>query len=69
MVMSVLAETFKNDEFLKISILTCFTIFHFFHFLGRRHEALAFKSAPCPLAHQCVLGILPYTSECAEKVD
>ena len=43
--MSVFAETFKNNEFLKISILTFFTCFIFW---GRRHEALAFKYPPTP---------------------
>ena len=38
MVMSVLAETFQNVEF-----LIFFIFFIFFRFGGRRHEALAFK--------------------------
>ena len=46
----------KNMLFLKVIILICL---HFFCFGGQRHEALAFKSAPCPLAHQCVLGWVP----------
>ena len=54
-----------------------FDNFHFWHFLyfcifwyfgGRRHEALAFKSAPCPLAHQCVLDGRRLLLKCAEKL-
>ena len=66
MVQSVLPETFKKDEFLTIFIFNILFMFAFFIFWGRRHEALAFKSAPCPLAHQCVLGRAPVAVDFAE---
>ena len=55
--------------FLTIFIFDIFYDFvSFYIFGGRQHEALAFKSAPCLLAHQCVLGLAPVAVDFAEEL-
>ena len=52
-----------------IYIFVIFYIFAFlFHFWGRRHEALAFKSAPCPAGTPVRVGRIAVILKCAEKL-
>ena len=58
----------KMTSFWRFSILSFFIFLHFLYFWGRRHEALVFKSAPCPAGTPVRVGSVAVFLKCAEKL-